>query len=368
MNKSFDKWIVGLLLLALVAFPPAGAQAATPAVPWPTGVIADQTPTYSWDDVGAEKYQVQLKKGTTLIYKFTLDPTLEPDACNGSVCENTPTKNLSTGKYKWRVRAMVGGVWGSFSPYKTFTVGVVPVLKSPTGQIENRYPDYVWGHIQDVEKYHLQVWNGTTLILEDDVSTAACDTTTGLCTFNFGFGIGLPPTNKYKWRVRATFEGVDKPYSAYKTFAEVYWPDAGKWDNGYYIQRFTVPTSRRYVKNFTVGITVNGCGSYNITHSSAKVSMSKFAFTGSFYANGKFSNEQHAAGKYGFNNFYIAGCGYISGSMPWSTYWYSSLSLMPVTEGIFTGIVASETGFDAAAVASQQRQGITVEKLGTTAP
>jgi hypothetical protein len=91
----------------------------TPTAQSPRGNIADRTPTFTWTKVsGATSYRFQLKRGSTTVYT----KTVASSACGSSTCSNTPTTTLGYNKYKWRVRAKVGGVWGPWSSYKTFTV------------------------------------------------------------------------------------------------------------------------------------------------------------------------------------------------------------------------------------------------------
>ena len=85
----------------------------------PKGDTTDTTPTYTWTKAaGATRYQIQLRKGTEKIYKVALPA----GKCGTSVCTTTPTQKLSPGKYRWRVREQVDGVWQSWSTYKRFTI------------------------------------------------------------------------------------------------------------------------------------------------------------------------------------------------------------------------------------------------------
>ncbi|MEK6754211.1 MAG: choice-of-anchor Q domain-containing protein [Chloroflexota bacterium] len=83
----------------------------------PTDTIIDKTPTYKWSKLGgATKYKYELAIGSTIIYTKIVPASV----CGVSLCSNTPTTTLSAGTYKWRVRAMIGGVWKDFSSHKTF--------------------------------------------------------------------------------------------------------------------------------------------------------------------------------------------------------------------------------------------------------
>lgn len=96
-----------------------GAPVTVPTPKSPSGTITDKTPTYTWTKVAsATSYQFALMKGTTPIYT----KTVASSACGASTCSNTPANTLTLGSYKWRARAMVGGVWKAWSAYKNFTV------------------------------------------------------------------------------------------------------------------------------------------------------------------------------------------------------------------------------------------------------
>jgi hypothetical protein len=85
----------------------------------PAQIVVDTTPTFTWPKIsGATKYQYQLFRGNTLIYTKTVSAS----TCSLSNCSNTPTTVLTTGNYKWRARAFMGGLWMNYSPYKTFTL------------------------------------------------------------------------------------------------------------------------------------------------------------------------------------------------------------------------------------------------------
>jgi aqualysin 1 len=90
----------------------------TPIPQLPSGLIADDTPTYQWTKVAAAtQYQYQLFQGTTLIFTKTVTSSV----CT-TVCKHTPPTSLADGDYRWRVRALVGGAWKPFSAFKAFTV------------------------------------------------------------------------------------------------------------------------------------------------------------------------------------------------------------------------------------------------------
>ena len=100
----------------------------------PTGTTWDTTPTYKWSKVPqATQYRYQLVTGTTPVYVKVVPASV----CSVTVCSSTPITLLAPDAYKWRVQALVGGVWQSYSPYRAF------VLRAPkAGYYKRSYSDY----------------------------------------------------------------------------------------------------------------------------------------------------------------------------------------------------------------------------------
>ncbi len=119
-------WDVGTLTLNA-----SFTVVTAPTIISPKGTITDTTPTYKWIKVpGATQYRYQLVKGTKTIYT----KMVAPSACNTTTCSNTPTTKLGYYTYKWRVQAKIGGVWKSYTPYKTFRISPAqPGMWSGTG-------------------------------------------------------------------------------------------------------------------------------------------------------------------------------------------------------------------------------------------
>ena len=77
-------------------------------------------------------------------------------------------------------------------------------------------------------------------------------------------------------------------------------------------------TSRPAVRDFKIGVTVDGCGQYIIRRTTEVViNNNSFNFQGTFQANGTFSSSTRCTGRASLNDFHIEGCGYVSGG-PWS--------------------------------------------------
>ena len=115
------------------------APVKLPTLQAPLGPISDTTPLYKWTKVtNATYYQYELLKGTTLVYSQNV-----PASVCTNVCTHTPTQVLAPGSYRWRARAMVGGVWQPFSAYKAFgiyTSGITVISK-------NTYTSGSWRYV-----------------------------------------------------------------------------------------------------------------------------------------------------------------------------------------------------------------------------
>lgn len=186
--------------------------AATAASPLsPSGTIVDTTPTYTWSkEAGATQYRFHLMKGTTTIYKKTVPSS----ACGASTCKNTPTTPLGYATYKWRVQAMVNGVWKAYSAFKTFTIiKPIPTPQAPTGTITDTTPTYRWTRIPGATQYRFQLMKGTTTVYTKTVSSSACGTSTCANT-----PAAVLDYAAYKWRVQAMVGNLWRPYSVFKTF------------------------------------------------------------------------------------------------------------------------------------------------------
>jgi hypothetical protein len=231
---------------------------------------------------------------------------------------------------------------GSFTG-PIYTVRKIPTLLSPVGTSSwSRTPTYKWSNnIPGATQYSYQVWKGTTLLSTRTILASSC---TAPC-------IDTPTTlllpGAYKWRVRAAASGIWLPFSPYKSFT-ILGPKPGYWKSSW--TDFYITPDMANVKAFSIYISVSGCGNYKITHSAlAPVIDRKFSFGGSFHAQGTFATTGlSASGTAGLNDFYIPGCGYISGGpFPWTATWKSvgqpdpagAIEFLPLPgpEGTFPG-------------------------------
>jgi hypothetical protein len=93
--------------------------------------------------------------------------------------------------------------------------------------------------------------------------------------------------------------------------------------------QFFVTSDRAFVDNFTMRITVNPCGTYEIIHTpQVPLTKNDFSFLSpnGFYASGTFHSTTTASGTDGLTNYFIPGCGVVnSGPWSWNATWQSGV-------------------------------------------
>jgi aqualysin 1 len=296
----------------------------------PAGTISDRTPTYKWSSVtGATQYQYQLLQGTTIVYT----KTVLASACTATTCSNTPTNTLGYLPYKWHVRALKGGVWKAWSAYKSFTVAAVPTPQAPSGTITDDTPTYKWTKTEGATQYHYQLLQGTTIVYNKIVPASACTATA--CSNTPATPLG---DATYKWHVRAMVGGTWKPFSAFKAFivqTSGSGPQAGFWSSTTGWDDFWVTPDQAFVDDFRIFISVFGCDDYTITHTIPEpIVNNQFSFTGTYYASGTFDTMTSAHGTDGLSDFFIDGCGFVSGGpWDWVANWQNADQALAVLEG-----------------------------------
>ncbi|MGE5248817.1 MAG: FG-GAP repeat domain-containing protein, partial [Bacteroidota bacterium] len=329
---------------------------AVPTPLAPSGSTYDPTPTYKWTKIiGASQYRYQLMRGTAVVYTRAVSSSI----CGATACSSTPTAVLPDASYKWRVQAMVGGVWANYSTYKAFGIKTIPTPQAPAGTIWDAAPTFKWSRIPGASGYRFQVMKGTTLLYTKTLTFTTCTATTCSNTP----GTILSDNASYQWRVQAIFGSVSRPYSAYKAFTIPPLPKAGFWRNSAGSLEFYVTPDQSAVANFAIRVYVPGCGTYKITRTAlAPIANNHFSFSGSFYGNGTFSNTTAVAGSTGLYYFYISGCGYVSGGpFSYSAAWNGSSQPLVTT-------VQPSAGVDIAEMMEQALTGYYVVELETPAP
>jgi len=102
----------------------------------------------------------------------------------------------------------------------------------------------------------------------------------------------------------------------------------GYWRDGWL--EFWV-TDRCRIKDFTVYVTAEGCGNWWIKHLvDEPINDSSFNFQGSYMANGTFIDSTHCKGRVNIQNFYLPGCGWVSGKIwDYTASWNRKRSTVP---------------------------------------
>lgn len=90
----------------------------------PIGQTIYWKPPFEWTQIpAATKYQYQVKKGSNLLYTYTVGSAV----CKNGICSHTPPKQFEeSGNYTWNVRALRGGQWSNFSAFKSFKILLRP--------------------------------------------------------------------------------------------------------------------------------------------------------------------------------------------------------------------------------------------------
>jgi hypothetical protein len=228
-------------------------------------------------------------------------------------CSKTLTNTLAFAAHKWRVRAFRGGAWRAWSAFKNFQVTQSPTPQLPAGTISDDTPTYQWTKVQGATQYRYVLLQGASTIYTQTVGAGAC----GAATCSNTPATSLTP-GSYQWKVQAHVGGVWKPYSALKNFTLMNTSiQAGFWQSPPGWHEFWVTPDQANVDEFTTYVTVFGCGDYTITRATpTPIVNGEFTFTGSYYGGGTFDSPTSAHGTSGLDNFFIAGCGSVSGG-PW---------------------------------------------------
>jgi hypothetical protein len=183
----------------------------------PTGVINDNTPTYTWNSVpAATTYRLQVIDANNQI---VVDETSANCNVNQGVCSFAPNPKLLDGNYSWKVltQNQVGpGAWSAAMP---MTIKVLPdaaSLNSPTETFINcnQSPTYSWKPAYLATRYLLAVQDNLEVIERWYSSTEANCTVTD-CSITPDF---KPAEGNVSWRIKATNLEGEAPWSEALSF------------------------------------------------------------------------------------------------------------------------------------------------------
>lgn len=95
------------------------AAVNVPAPVFPKDTLPIKRIIFIWTSVGgADRYQLQLYQGSSLLFNKVLDQT----ACVSGTCSFRAPSDLPDGNYAWKVRARVGGTYQPYSVLLAFSV------------------------------------------------------------------------------------------------------------------------------------------------------------------------------------------------------------------------------------------------------
>jgi hypothetical protein len=233
---------------------------------------------------------------------------------------------------------------GDYTGDQPYSIKKLPIGSSPKGSTWIRSPTYKWVSIPGATQYQLQVSKGTAVVYTKNVPASVCTSTT--CSFTSTKP--LTPAN-LRWRTRPFVGAAAQAWAPYLPFTVIA-PKAGFWNAGP-VDLYVLP-NRSTVVGYAVYIYVYGCGYYKIIQMlPLSVQSGKFAFTGSYYANGAFDNSTadsvEVSGKVGFKYFPIADCGIVSGGpFSWKATWQNGTQPADLAVGLAPIIIMPAPGAD----------------------
>jgi hypothetical protein len=127
----------------------------------PNTAIGTSTPTYKWKAVsGASIYRLSVYSVDSSSYVINLNVKAST-FCSGTNCGYKSATALSTGEYRFKVRAYNAVGWGPISNWMKFRYGPpdAPTLISPSGTISTSTPTYKWNAVSGVSVFRLAVYS-----------------------------------------------------------------------------------------------------------------------------------------------------------------------------------------------------------------
>ena len=166
-----------------------GSIPAVPSLIGPIGVTNDTTPTFTWQDVGADHYVLWVTEsasGQRVIYET-----------NVTTNSFTPSTSLNFGSHVFWVQAFSSaGQTNGWSGQGNFAVGSVPgvpILIGPTGDTSDTTPTFSWNAAAGAVTYELTVYNQSTgthnVIHETALSTTSHTSVAALAGGQYQFWV-----------------------------------------------------------------------------------------------------------------------------------------------------------------------------------
>ena len=173
-------------------------------------------------------------------------------------------------------------------------------------------------------------WNAAllaeTYTLEESSNAAFSSPTTRYTGSGTSWSASDKSAGTYYYRVRASrLWNGQTLYSTWSNIQSVVvqppvGAPAGFWE-GQGVEFYVTP-DKAYVDDFAIYISVSGCGNYKIQRPSpVSLTNNQFSFSGAFYASGTLNSTTTASGNAGLDDYFIYGCGDVTGSFSWTANW-----------------------------------------------
>ncbi len=210
---------------------------------------------------------------------------------------------------------------GSYTTGPTYQITSIPTPLQPKGKISNPLPSYTWNVIHGATQYQYQLFKGTKLVYTKLVGGNVCGAATCSNTPKVALQDGA-----YQWHARAMINGVWKSYSVWNIFS-IAAIKAGFWHGA---SNFYVAPNHMNVIRYTIYITVYSCNVYNkplVINTAVPIINYKYSYVNyarGIYFSGTFLSSTVEQGSLELYDYYLPGCGFISGGDSTRHVWKNS--------------------------------------------
>ncbi|MEZ6123936.1 MAG: hypothetical protein R3C49_12255 [Planctomycetaceae bacterium] len=143
------------------------------------------TPTFTWNDLGADRYEVWLGQTTPVASRVhTGDRFVTTNSY-------TPTSNLTAGTYRVWVRVSESS--GALGPWSVpVTIDIRPTLLAPQSEVSTARPTFTWEAVPGAAAYQIWINTSSGRIIENDIVGTSWNPAADL------------PAGTIRWWIRAT--------------------------------------------------------------------------------------------------------------------------------------------------------------------